>query len=321
VAVAEEAKRTARQEEEVLQSRETSLMWPSGRDSKIDVARSAFVYTSFINVSLVTICFSGLMINFISAFVWSLMKKWMKAGEDGVWEKLDKKTIADIVLCYGLLKGLLQCVFGFLGDRIGRRWLISGGLYLCVFGLVLMAAVGVNEADPTPGFFIAALCVGFGTGVLYTNLLAAVCDHADPSWRSSALGAYRFWRDMGYAIGALVTGAVADWIGIPWSIGVTAILTALAATLVALFYQEVDGDLKSSNGAEKQVEMSAAPQQMPVMQMMPMANYGYPPQMQQPMQSMPMPMPQQQTFQQPGGFPAMAPQGAMYFPGQQVGTA
>lgn len=85
--------------------------------------------------------------------------------------------------------------------------------------------------------------------------------------------------------------------------------------------QEVDGDLKSSNGAEKQVEMSAAPQQMPVMQMMPMANYGYPPQIQQPMQSMPMPMPQQQTFQQPGGFPAMAPQGAMYFPGQQVGTA
>jgi MFS family permease len=209
VAVAEEAMRTRRQDDEVLKNRETSLMWPSGRDSKIDVARSAFVYTSFINVSLVTICFSGLMINFISAFVWSLMKKWMKGGEAGVWEALDKKTIADIVLCYGILKGLLQCIFGFLGDRIGRRWLISGGLMLCVFGLVLMAAVGVNESDPTAGFFIAALCVGFGTGVLYTNLLAAVCDHADPSWRSSALGAYRFWRDMGYAIGALVTGAVA----------------------------------------------------------------------------------------------------------------
>ena len=182
-AVAEEAVRTRRQEEEVLKGRETSLTWPSGRDSKIDVARSAFV--------------------------WSLMKKWMmKGGEDGLWEALDKKTIADVVLCYGVLKGVLQWIFGFIGDRIGRRWLISGGLALCVFGLVLMVGVGVNESDPKAGFFIAALSIGFGTGVIYSNLLAAVCDHADPTWRSSALGAYRFWRDMGYAIGALVTGAV-----------------------------------------------------------------------------------------------------------------
>ena len=107
----------------------------------------------------------------------------------------------------------MQCVFGFLGDRYGRKWFISGGLVLCVFGLVLMAGVGVNEADPRAGFFIAALSVGFGTGVLYTNLLAAICDHADPSWRSSALGAYRFWRDLGYGLGALGIGLAAHVTG------------------------------------------------------------------------------------------------------------
>jgi len=315
VAVSEEATRTRRTDEDVIKGRETSLVWPSGRDSKIDVGRSAFVYTSFINVSLVTICFSGLMINFISGFVWSLMKKWMKGGEEGVWEALDKKTIADIVLCYGILKGLLQCVFGFLGDRYGRKWFISGGLVLCVFGLVLMAGVGVNEADPRAGFFIAALSVGFGTGVLYTNLLAAICDHADPSWRSSALGAYRFWRDLGYAIGALTTGAVADWIGIPWAIGVTAILTAIAATLVALFYVEVAGDELSSNGSSvptaKDLEVPQMQQTaVPTMQMAPMP-YGYP----MPMQQMPM-------QQYPAGFamPQASPQGA-YYPNVQMGSA
>jgi hypothetical protein len=83
--------------------------------------------------------------------------------------------------------------------------------------------------------------------------------------------------------------------------------------------QEVEGDDKSSN--QKAVEVGqegimTAPQ-MPMMQMMPMPNYGYPtPQMQQPMQSMPAPMPQH-----PAGFPAMAPQGAVYYPGPQMGTA
>jgi MFS family permease len=209
----------------------------------------------------------------------------------------------------------MQCVFGFLGDRYGRKWFISGGLVLCVFGLVLMAGVGVNEADPRAGFFIAALSVGFGTGVLYTNLLAAICDHADPSWRSSALGAYRFWRDLGYAIGALTTGAVADWIGIPWAIGVTAILTAIAATLVALFYVEVDGDELSSNGSSvptaKDLEVPQMQQTaVPTMQMAPMP-YGYP----MPMQQMPM-------QQYPAGFamPQASPQGA-YYPNVQMGSA
>ena len=69
-AVAEEATRTKRTEDDVINGRQTTLTWASGRESKIEVARSAFVYTSFINVSLVTICFAGLMINFISGFVW-----------------------------------------------------------------------------------------------------------------------------------------------------------------------------------------------------------------------------------------------------------
>mmetsp|Transcript_45980 Transcript_45980/g.72034 ORF Transcript_45980/g.72034 Transcript_45980/m.72034 type:complete len:161 (-) Transcript_45980:507-989(-) len=90
--------------------------------------------------------------------------------------------------------------------------------------------------------------------MMYTNNLAAICDHSDPSWRSSALGSYRFWRDMGYAIGALITGVTADSIGTPWSVGVAIILTTLAGILVALFYQEMDTDPTNSDGSKSSGE-------------------------------------------------------------------
>lgn len=264
----EEAKRTARTSEDVQQSRTTSLVWQSGRESKVDVARSAFVYTSFINGSLTCVCFAGLMINFISAFVWSLMKKWMAKGEAGVWEPLTTKEIADVVLCYGVLKGTMQWIFGFAGDRYGRKPLVVGGLLTCVLGLVMLGGLGVNNTNPKAGFFVAALLIGFGTAMMYSNLLAAICDHADPSWRASALGAYRFWRDMGYAIGALVTGAVADWIGIPWSIFVTAMLTLLAGILIFFFYEEVAGDTSSEAEAEAVLGAVTQPKFMAPVQMM-----------------------------------------------------
>jgi len=243
IAVQEEADRTQRSLTDVGAQTGTSLVWPSGRQSDIHVAKSAFIYTSFVNTSLMTICFAGLMINFISGFAWGLFKKWMKADYevDGElkWAKLEKEDVANVVLCYGVLKGTLQWIFGFLGDRFGRKRFVVAGLSVVVLGLVVIALTGLMSDEPLVGFMFGALFMGAGTGVMYTNCLAAIVDHSDPSWRSSALGAYRFWRDLGYAVGALVTGSVADWVGIPWSIGLTAMLTATSALLILIFYKEV----------------------------------------------------------------------------------
>ena len=154
-------------------------------------------------------------------------------------DKLDKQTIADVVLCYGLLKGLFQFLWGFAGDRYGRKWLIVGGLWTCAIGLVMMVGVGVNQSDPRGGFYVAALTVGMGTAMMYTNCLAAVCDHADPTWRSSALGAYRFWRDLGYGIGALLLGLIADLAGsLEAGFWFTAAAMALSGLWVALAMRE-----------------------------------------------------------------------------------
>lgn len=242
LAVTEDAEKTDRDEQAVEALDDSKLVWPSGRESTVTVAQSAFVYTSFINKSLMSICYAGLMINFLSGFAWGLMKKWMKddyvVDGETKWEGLEKETVANIVLCYGLPKGVLQFIFGYVGDVVGRKWLIVSGLSTCVLGLVILAATGEASDDPTAGFFVGALFLGIGTGVMYTNNLAAVVDHSDPSWRSSSLGAYRFWRDLGYAVGALLTGLMADAMGKFGAVLLAAALTALAAIFVALAYQE-----------------------------------------------------------------------------------
>jgi len=244
VAFEEDAKLTSRGITAVEMEQTVSLTWPSKRTSEMRVFRASFIYTSFVNTSMMSICFAGLMINFISGFAWGIFKKWMKGGVDGEWDGLSKEDVANVVLCYGVLKGTLQWIFGFLGDRFGRKWFIVGGLFTVVFGLVVVAITGGTAGEPLTGFMVGALLMGAGTGIMYTNNLAAIVDHSDPSWRSSALGSYRFWRDMGYAVGALVTGSAADNLGMESSVGLTAILTTLSAICVVVFYQEVPAPVK-----------------------------------------------------------------------------
>jgi MFS family permease len=76
--------------------------------------------------------------------------------------------------------------------------------------------------------------LGVGTAMVYPTLLAAVGDVAPPRWRGSAVGAYRFWRDSGYAVGALLAGTLADLLGMDWSIGGVALLTVASGLLVSL---------------------------------------------------------------------------------------
>jgi len=219
----------------------------------VPLARAAFVYTSFVNTSLLVICAAGLMINFVAGLVWGLMVKWMKDDyetNDGLqWRGLSAETVAMVLLAYGLPKGVLQWGFGFAGDRLGRKWLIVTGQVVVAVGLLITFITGEAttwawaNSDPTVGFYVGAAVMGVGTGIMYSNALAAVCDHVDPSWRSSALGAYRFWRDAGWAVGALFTGLYADAFGVGGAWIFTCVLTCLSAAAVAFFYVEVSAEV------------------------------------------------------------------------------
>ena len=87
-------------------------------------------------------------------------------------------------------------------------------------------------------WLLAAIVLGLGTAMVYPALLAAVADVAAPSWRASAIGVYRLWRDLGFAAGAVVAGVGADVLGMPGAIGLVALLTALAGLAVALRMRE-----------------------------------------------------------------------------------
>ena len=122
--------------------------------------------------------------------------------------------------------GVLQVGTGMLSDRIGRKGLIAWGMVVQAGGIWLTVAVPEYGA-----WLLGAVLQGAGTAMVYPTLLAAITDHAHPSWRASSLGVYRFWRDLGYAIGALLSGIIADTMSVGAAIHFVAALT-LASGLV-----------------------------------------------------------------------------------------
>lgn len=129
--------------------------------------------------------------------------------------------------------GISQLFTGALSDRIGRKPLVTGGLWVQSLGIAIFV-LGTNSAT----WLLAAIVMGLGTGMVYPTLLAAISDLAHPSWRASALGVYRLWRDSGYAFGAVVGGVLADLFTIQVAVLVIAVLTAIAGVVTFFLLPE-----------------------------------------------------------------------------------
>src|SRR6516162_1320895 len=142
---------------------------------------------------------------------------------------LSVSRIGVLAALYPAVWGLGQLVTGALSDRVGRKWLIAAGMWLQAAAIGFIAAVH--------GFWpwaLGAVLLGAGTAMVYPTLLAAIGDVAHPTWRASAVGVYRLWRDGGFAIGALVAGVVADQLGMAAAIWFVAAITAASGLVVAL---------------------------------------------------------------------------------------
>ncbi|MFI5614243.1 MFS transporter [Amycolatopsis sp. NPDC051903] len=131
---------------------------------------------------------------------------------------------------YPLLWGLGQIPTGQLSDRIGRKPLIVTGMLVQAGGFVLALAL---LHWPLLAGILSATALGLGTAMVYPALIAAISDHAHPAWRANALGTYRFWRDTGYAAGALLAGLLADALGLNATVIAAAVLTAASGLLAA----------------------------------------------------------------------------------------
>ena len=130
---------------------------------------------------------------------------------------------------YPAVWGVLQTVTGPLSDRWGRKGLIMTGMWVQASGLFMIAAT-----RSFGWWFLASVLLGLGTAMVYPTLIAAVSDASHPSWRARSLSVYRFWRDLGYAVGALSAGTIADTLGMSWAITIVAALSFVSGAVVAL---------------------------------------------------------------------------------------
>jgi MFS family permease len=179
-------------------------------------------HTSLTDRNLLAVNQAGLVNNLNDGLAWGLLPVLFAA--DG----LSVGDIGVLAALYSAVWGAGQLVTGALSDRTGRKPLIVAGMLTQAAALVLFAT-GTGQA----AWALAAVALGAGTAMVYPTLLAAIGDVAHPTWRASAVGVYRLWRDSGYAIGALVAGITADLVGLRGAVGVVAALTLASGLLAA----------------------------------------------------------------------------------------
>lgn len=161
-----------------------------------------FTLVSFRHRSFSAICQAGCIEKFVDALIWAFFPLYLRH------QGLSLIEIGWVVGIYGFVWGGSQLWTGPLSDVFGRKWPTVAGMWTCAFGVAAMPFM-----KDVAGWSVAAAVTGLGMALLYPTLIAAIGDISHPDWRGSSLGVYRFWRDLGYGIGALVLGAVADTAG------------------------------------------------------------------------------------------------------------
>lgn len=189
-----------------------------------------FLDATFRQPSLSAASLGGLATNLKDGMIWGLLPLFLGARHLGL------ALLGVVVAVYPAVWALGQLVFGPLSDRVGRKGLIVGGLALQAAAIVLFIVL-----HALAGWLAAAFALGLGTAMVYPTLIALVSDVAAPSWRAAALGVYRSWRDLGYAVGALTSGLLADAFGIPAAMALIAVLLAAVAVQAGLRIRAVPG--------------------------------------------------------------------------------
>lgn len=196
--------------------------------------REVFRRTTVADRDLSSATQAGFVNNLNDGIAWGVFPLWFAAAG------MSLEQIGVLAAVYPATWGLLQLATGAWSDRVGRKRLIVAGLWIQAAGIAIVL-VGRDMAWATAG----AALLGIGTAMVYPTLLAAIGDVAQPSWRASAVGVYRLWRDLGYAAGGLLAGVLADLAGLGPVIAATAVLTFLSGALVAVRMRETLGNLSS----------------------------------------------------------------------------
>lgn len=182
-----------------------------------------FKETSLKNRNLFTVSQAGLVNNLNDGMSWGVFPLLFISAGVGL------EGVGWIKAVYPVIWGVGQIFTGPLADKIGRKPLIVWGMFVQVLGHL---AIGFEILPPVSAGLLGSVLLGLGTAMVYPALLAAVSDAAHPSWRASSLGVYRFWRDIGYAVGAIMSGIVASVLSLIWAVHIAGMLTLISGIIV-----------------------------------------------------------------------------------------
>lgn len=213
-----------------------------------------FAETSWRNKTLFSVSQAGLVNNLNDGMSWGVFPLLFVAN--GV----SLEGVGLIKAVYPVIWGAGQILTGSLADRVGRKPLIVSGMIVQAAG---HAVIGLGLSAPLMAGLAGSVLLGLGTAMVYPALLAAVGDVAHPAWRATSVGVYRFWRDLGYAVGALMAGIVAGMFGLLWAVHVAGILTFLSGLVSWALMNETLPGLATANASVRSAIASQASAPVP----------------------------------------------------------
>lgn len=226
--IVKDTKKFTRLETEQFQH-ENSVDDSNNKDesSKQPTFGQVFLQTTWKNHTLFAVSQAGLVNNLIFGVSWGLLTVYFSSFS------LNAVDIGILKFLHPGIWGILQIVTGTLSDRVGRKILIIPGMFIQAIGI--WTILYVQEYF---GWVIGMGLLGVGTVMVYPTLLAAISDTVQPSWRAESLGVYRFWRDIGFVVGAIGIGFIADLFSIYTALQVVAGIAMTSGVVITLLMKE-----------------------------------------------------------------------------------
>jgi MFS family permease len=191
------------------------------KSSNIPLLRNIFSETSWLNKNLGSISQAGLVNNLNDGMIWGLLPILL------ISKGFTLTEVGKLVAIYPVVWGLGQLFTGKMADHLNKKSMLFWGML--VQGIVI---IFMSYADTFLFFAILGVLLGIGTAVVYPTFLAAIADYTHPQQRAQSIGVFRLWRDLGYAIGAIVSAIVADAFGINYSILLIGVITLLSSLVI-----------------------------------------------------------------------------------------
>ena len=185
-----------------------------------------FSDTSWKDRNLGSVAQAGLVNNLNDGMMWGLLPLIL------TYRGFDLEQVGVITAAYPAVWGIGQLFTGKMADHVNKKRMLYGGMLLQAVSILLFM-----QATSFAHFLVLAIGLGLGTALVYPTFLATIAAFTHPYDRAQSLGVFRFWRDLGYAIGAIVTGLLADWLGMLVPVLVIGILTFLSAVVIMVRMQ------------------------------------------------------------------------------------